>query len=319
MLSRRHLRVKVLQALYAYFQSGNNSLDQGEKQLLLSINKLFELFIYQLSFLIEIQRFAEQQMAANRHKHFPTEDDLNPNMRFINNQVLLKLSDNKDFQKKERLYKVNWGQEQEMVRKFYRKLRESSDYVQYMESSEEGFAADKKFLMAVAEKHFSEFDLLQSFYEEKSIFFVDDYHLVSFLVVKFFKFMNKGFGPDEPLPVLLKTENDAVNEDLLFVKKLFRETVLNASKYESIIADKTPNWERERIAVMDMLILKMALAELIYFPFIPVKVSLNEYIDISKYFSTVRSRVFVNGILDKLIQDLKERGQIVKEGRGLVE
>lgn len=319
MLSRRHLRVKVLQALYAYFQSGNNSLDQGEKQLLLSINKLYELFVHQLSFLIEVQRFAEQQIAANRHKHFPTAEDINPNLRFVHNSVLLKLADNKDFQKKERLYKVNWGQEQEMVRKFYKMLRESPEYATYMQLPDGGFAADQKFLMAVAEKHFSVFELLQAHYEEKSIYFVDDYHLVSFLVVKFFKFMNKGFGPDDSLPVLLKTENDAVNEDLLFVKKLFRETVLNTSKYEGIIADKTPNWERERIAVMDMLILKMALAELTYFPFIPVKVSLNEYIDISKYFSTARSRVFVNGILDKLIDDLKESGQIVKEGRGLVE
>lgn len=206
-----------------------------------------------------------------------------------------------------------------MVRKFYKLLRESPEYADYMQLPDGGFAADQKFLMAVAEKHFSVFELLQAYYEEKSIFFVDDYHLVSFLVVKFFKFMNKGFGSDDSLPVLLKTENDDVNEDLLFVKKLFRETVLNAAKYEGIIADKTPNWERERIAVMDMLILKMALAELIYFPFIPVKVSLNEYIDISKYFSTPRSRVFVNGILDKLIQDLKESGEIVKEGRGLVE
>lgn len=319
MLSRRHLRVKVLQALYAYFQSGNNSLDNGEKQLLLSINKLHELFIYQLSFLIETVRFAEQRIIENRKKHFPTVDDLTPNMRFVNNRVIAKIAQNKDFQAKENLYKVNWGAEQEMVRKFYNLLRESKEYAHYMETDQDTLGADKKFIMLVAERLFTDFELLQSYYEEKSIYFVDDYHLVSYLIVRFVKFMEPEFEVNGIIPPIFRTALDETNEDLVFVKKLFRETIMNSSDYEQIIASATSNWEKERIAVMDMLILKMALAELIYFTNIPVKVSLNEYIDISKYFSSSRSKVFVNGILDKLIHEFKASGRIVKTGRGLLE
>jgi N utilization substance protein B len=319
MLSRRHLRVKVLQALYAYFQSGNTNLDQGEKQLLLSINKLHELFIYQLSFLIETTHFAEQRIAENRKKHFPTPEDLLPNMSFVNNVLLLKIAENPDFKKRERLYKINWGQEQELVRRFYNLVRESKEYNRFMDLDTNTFESDKRFLMTIVEKYFTEFELLQSFYEERSIYFVDDYHLITYLIVRFLKYMEPNFDTAGSIPPILRTEHDDENEDLLFVKKLFRETVMNSSDYEQLIASSTSNWEKERIAVMDMLILKMALAELIYFPTIPVKVSLNEYIDISKYFSSAKSKVFVNGILDKLIHEFKASGRIVKTGRGLVE
>jgi transcription antitermination protein NusB len=319
MLSRRHLRVKVLQALYAYFQSGNTNIDQGEKQLLLSINKLHELFVYQLSFLIETTRFAEQRIAENRKKHFPTPEDLEPNMHFVENIVLAKISENPDFKKKERLFKINWGQEQELVRRFYNLLRESKEYERLMVSDVSTFESDKKFMMRTVERCFTDFELLQSFYEEKSIFFVDDYHLVTYLIVRFLKYMEPDFDTQGSIPPIFRTEHDEINEDLHFVKKLFRETVMNSSEYERVIASSTSNWEKERIAVMDMLILKMALAELIYFPSIPIKVTLNEYIDISKFFSSAKSKVFVNGILDKLIHEFKASGRIVKTGRGLVE
>lgn len=319
MLSRRHLRVKVLQALYAYFQSGNARIDQGEKQLLLSINKLYELFIYQLSFLVEVARFAEFRIEENKGKHLPTAEDLNPNMRFVQNKVLNAIANNRDFLKKEMLYKINWADDRELVRKFYVTLRESEAYEQYMSKPKNTFDDDRKLILYMIEEMFTEFDLLQSYYEEKSIFFVDDYHLVSYLLMKFVKFMDKTFDDNAALPDLLKTEQDDENEDLDFVKILFRETILHSEAWGSMIAASTSNWELERIAVMDVLILKMALTELVTFKSIPIKVSMNEYIDISKYFSTARSKVFVNGILDKLIADMKANGQIVKTGRGLME
>ena len=319
MLSRRHLRVKVLQALYAYFQSGNARIDQGEKQLLLSINKLYELFIYQLSFLVETTRFADFRLEENKGKHLPTAEDLNPNMRFAQNKILSKISTNRDFLKKEHLYKINWSEEKELVRRFYVSMRESDAYEQYMSKPVNTIEDDKKFVLYIIEHLFTEFELLQSFYEEKSIFFVDDYHLVSYLAMKFIKFMDKDFDDLTPLPDLLKTEKDDDNEDLDFVKELFRETIQHSDEWGKLIASSTSNWELERIAVMDVLILKMALTELTVFKSIPIKVSMNEYIDISKYFSTARSKVFVNGILDKLIIDMKASGQIVKTGRGLLD
>lgn len=319
MLSRRHLRVKVLQALYAYFQSGNSQIDQGEKQLLLSINKLYELFIYQLSFLVETARFAEFRLEENKGKHLPTAEDLNPNMRFAQNKVLSLIGNNRNFLKKENLYKINWSDDKELVRRFYVMIRESEAYEHYMSKPKNTFEDDKKFVLYLIENLFADFELLQSFYEEKSIYFVDDYHLVSYLAMKFVKFLDKNFDEFSPLPDLLKTEQDDDNEDLEFVKILFRQTILQSEDWGRLIAASTSNWELERIAVMDVLILKMALTELTVFKSIPIKVSMNEYIDISKYFSTARSKVFVNGILDKLIVDMKASGQIVKTGRGLLD
>lgn len=309
----------MLQAVYAYSQSGNTNLDQGEKQLLLSINKLYELFIWQLSFLIELTRFAENRIEENKHKHFPTPEDLNPNMRFVNNRLLALINENKDFQRYENLYKTNWGDEKELIRKNYNLMRETSDYQKYMSSRDDSFDNDRRFLMQLIEKNFAEFELLQFFYEEKSIFFVDDYHLVSYLLIKFFKEMKENFDASTLLPRLLKTENDEINIDLLFVKTLFRQVILNDAEFTKLISDATPNWDEDRIAIMDLIIIKIALAELIYFPTIPIKVTLNEYIDLSKFFSTPKSKLFVNGVLDKLIHQLKESGQIKKTGRGLVE
>lgn len=319
MLSRRHLRVKVLQALYAYFQSGNTRIDQGEKQLLLSINKLYELFIYQLSFLVEVTRFAEQRLEENKGKHLPTAEDLNPSMRFVENKILQNIASNRDFLKKEALYKINWSEEKELIRRFYMLMRETETYQKYMAKSSVDFEDDRNFVLYMVQDLFTEFELLQSFYEEKSIFFVDDYHLVSYLVMKFAKFMPADFDDITPLPELLKTENEEDNEDLKFLKILFRETILLSEQWGKLIASSTSNWELERIAVMDVIILKMALTELTVFRSIPIKVTMNEYIDISKYFSTARSKVFVNGILDKLIIDMKADGQIVKTGRGLLD
>ncbi|MCK9291267.1 MAG: transcription antitermination factor NusB [Bacteroidales bacterium] len=319
MLSRRHLRVKVLQALYAYFQSGEKKIDQGEKQLILSINKLYELFIYQLSFLIELTRFAENRIEDNKRKYLPTADDLNPNMRFVENRVLATIQQNKDFRKQEQLYKINWADEQEMIRLFYNRLRETDVYNLYMNVPEEGFEEDKKIVLFIITELFPEVELLESFYEEKSMYFVDDYHLVTHMLLNFFRFFDTQFNENSQLPPLLKTANDEVNEDLMFVKELFRNTILNSSEWDEIIAGSTSNWELERIAVMDVLILRMALTELTEFDSIPIKVSLNEYIEISKYFSTLKSRVFINGILDRLITEFKQNGRIKKTGRGLLD
>lgn len=319
MLSRRQLRVKVLQSLYAYFQSGNQDILQGERQLLLSINKLHELFIYQLSFLIESTRFAEQRIEENRKKHFPTEDDLNPSLNFVHNKVLTLIDNNRDFRKKEDLYKINWSQEQELVRRFYQIMRETTEYEQYIKIDNPTFNQDKKFIGFLIEKLFTKFELLQFFYEEKSIYFVDDFHLVSELILRFIKFLDEKSGKINQLPSIYRTEEDEVNEDLVFVKDLFRKTITHSEEYGKLIAGYTSNWEQDRIAVMDMLILKMALTELVEFPAIPVKVSMNEYIEISKYFSTSRSSIFVNGILDRMIHDFKEDGRILKRGRGLLD
>ena len=319
MLYRRHLRIKALQSLYAYFSGGQEDLVTGEKHLLSSINKLYELFIYQLSFLYEIKRFAENRIEENKKKFYPTEEDLNPNLKFINNRFLNYLETNKDFLKKEELYKVNWSDEQELVRKFYNKLMDSEFYKNYMKDEVSNLEEDKKLIIKIIDRQLAPFELLQSYYSEKSVYFVDGIDLVNILLIKFVDMLSKKNNEDTKLPPLLKTEFDPVNSDLDFVKKLYRKVILNNEENDNLIKPKTRNWEYDRIPLLDLILIKMAITEFEYMDEVPVKVTLNEYIELAKYFSITKSRTFVNGVLDKLIHELKEDGRVKKVGQGMID
>ncbi|NOY49064.1 MAG: transcription antitermination factor NusB [Chlorobi bacterium] len=319
MLYRRHLRIRALQALYAHYSSGQENLVIGEKQLMLSINKVYELFIYQLSFLNQIQLFAADLFEDRKKKYIPTEEDLNPNLKFINNKVLLYIGNNIDFRKKEELYKINWADEKDIIRRFYKKLVEFDFYKAYMKSGENTLEEDKKFMVKLIDLVLSKFDLLSSFYEEKSVYFTDTYDLVNILLIKFADTLNARANEDSLLPPLLKTENDPINTDLEFVKKLYRKVVLNNEEYDNIIKPKTKNWEYDRIPLMDLILIKMAITEFLYMSEVPVKVTLNEYIELSKYFSIEKSKIFINGVLDILIKDFKKEGKVKKVGQGMID
>lgn len=320
MLSRRHLRIKVLQALYAFFQSDKERLDLGEREMMKSVNKLYEIFIYQLSFLIEIVEFAEKRMNENKQKFFPTAEDLAPNERFINNRVIKQIIDNRDFRKHFDAYKINWSDEEEMVRKIYNEIREGDDFKLYMSSPTNSYNDDREILIKIVKKQISRSDSLQYFYEEKDIHWSDDFHTANLLTIKTLKAFKESWEDHHHLPTLLKEDEfDDKNEDREFVRQLFRKTIIKTDEYGDLIEDKVKNWEMDRIAIMDILIIKMALAELLEFPSIPIKVSLNEYIELAKMYSTPKSKIFVNGVLDKLIFDLKENKRIKKSGRGLLE
>lgn len=319
MINRRFLRVKVLQAVYAYQESGEDFVENGIKHLIDSIEKLRDLFVWQISFLVETKRFAENRIEENKHKNFPTADDLNPNMRYVENRVLVALENNKDLSKEEERLKINWADHQDIVRGYYNKMRETEEYKQYMSDSVDNFDHDKKFIVKMINEYFADLEVLQDFYEEKSIFFVDDYHLVSSMLVKFFTEMKANFSENTSLPSIYKTGNDPVNEDKEFVKNLFRKVLLHDSEYGKMVGENTSNWEKERVCIMDMIILKLAITEFCCFPYIPVKVTMNEYIEISKYFSTPKSKIFVNGILDRILKKLNDQGAVVKKGIGLLD
>lgn len=313
------MRIKVLQALYAYIESGETNVNNGIKNLLESIDKLYELFIWQLSFLVETKRFAENKITENKHKYIPTYDDLHPNMKYVNNRLLNVIEDNIDFKKHEAALKINWADDhQDVVKKYYTMMKDTPEYKKYMADKTDNFANDRKFIVTMVTNYFADLDVLQDFYEDKSIYFCDDYHLVSSMLIEFFSKM-KNFDANSKLPKIYKTENVEANADEKFIQELFRETLKHNEEFGKLIADNTNNWEKERICLMDMIILKMALTEFVCFPFIPVKVSMNEYIEISKYFSTPKSKIFVNGILDKLAKKLNEAGRIEKKGLGLLE
>ena len=319
MINRRFLRVKVLQAVYAYLESGEDFVENGVKHLLESIDKMRELFVWQLSFLVETKRFAENRIEENKRKNFPTQEDLNPNLRYVQNRVLNALQNNRDLRREEESLKINWAEHQDVIRNYYNMMRNTEEYNEYMSSPIDNFEQDKKFIVKMITEYFSELEVLQDFYEEMSIFFVDDYHLVSSMLIKFLSEIKPSFNETSLLPTIYKTEKDIINEDKEFVKNLFREVIKNNEEYGKLVGANTSNWEKERVCVMDMIILKLALTEFCRFPYIPVKVTMNEYIEISKYFSTPKSKIFVNGILDRMSKKLMAENLIVKKGIGLLD
>ena len=316
MLNRRFLRVKALQAIYAYHQSESSNLPQAERQLLDRVDDLYKLFVYQLSFWVEIKRFAERRIEENKQKHFPTEEDLNPNMKFVNNRILVALEDNKHLMKLEEQYKIDWTDSREdFIRKMFVKLTETPEYQEYMSNGKDSFSDDKRFLVTVIETYMPENGLLYDYYSDRELSFTSDYQLAIYLLWKFISELPANFDASSMLPPVYKSEE----EDREFVTKLFEKTILHADEYMEMVKDNISNWDYERLALMDKILIFMAMTEFCEFHSIPVKVTINEYIEISKFYSTPESRRFVNGMLDRLSTMLKEEGKLVKTGLGLVD
>ena len=316
MLNRRFLRVKALQSIYAYHQSESSNLPQAERQLLEGVDDLYKLFVYQLSFWVEIKHFAERRIEENKQKHFPTEEDLNPNMKFVNNRILKALEDNKHLMKLEEQYKINWADSREdFIRKMYVKLTETPEYQEYMSNDKNDFGEDKRFLVTVIDTYMPEDGLLYDYYSDRDLSFTSDYQLAIYLLWKFISELPVAFDADSQLPPVYKDEE----EDKEFAVKLFEKTILHADEYMDLVKANISNWDYDRLALMDKILIFMALTEFVEFHSIPVKVTINEYIEISKFYSTPESRRFVNGMLDRLSTLLKEEGKLVKTGLGLVD
>ena len=316
MLNRRFLRIKALQSIYAYHQSESANLPQAERQLLEWVEDLYKLFVYQLSFWVEIRQFAERRIEENKQKHIPTEEDLNPNMKFVNNCILKALDDNKHLMKLEEHYKINWADSREdFIRNMFTKLVETPEYQEYMSNGKMGFGEDRRFLVAVIETYMPENGLLYDYYSDRDLSFNSDYQLAIYLLWKFISEMSANFDEFSMLPPVYKTETD----DKEFVVKLFEKTILHADEYMELVKANISNWDYDRLALMDKILIFMALTEYTEFHSIPVKVTINEYIEISKFYSTPESRRFINGMLDRLSTVLKEEGKLVKTGLGLVD
>ncbi len=320
MLSRRHLRIKVLQSLYAYFQTSDSQVNLIEKGLLSSIESIYDLYIHLLSAILETRDFAENRLEDARQKFLPTPEELNPNTRFIENAFLKQLAGNRDLQKHIGRLKISWADYQETFRKIYNNFRNSEMYASYMSAPVASYRNDKDIVLAMFADFMFNNEAFTSIFEEKNIHWADDIDTAATMVAKTFRKWTATMDEYQALPPLM-INPDEEGDDLIrdFVLKLFRKTILNSEESGKLIALRAQNWELERIAVLDVIILKMALCEFAEFPSIPVKVTINEYIEISKEYSTPRSRQFVNGMLDKLVSDLRESGAIKKSGRGLLE
>jgi len=319
MLNRRQLRIKALQSIYAHLQSGSDDLKSTEKVLLKNINELYNLYIYQLSFLSEVVRFAEESLEASKNKYIPTDDDLNPNTLFVNNAFIKALNANKDFQRKEYALKINWKDADEIVRKVVHDFRSSKEYVKYMQNETSTFKEDKDILIKLVRNHLIHNEVLRSYFEEIHSMWSEDYYMGLALVIKTLHDTKASWDAESPLPELFKV--DAMthkNEDKKFLIDLVHTTILNKEKYDEIIVGKLHNWEFDRIAVMDLILLRMGMTEIFEMPSIPLKVTLNESIELAKHFSSPRSSVFINGLLDRTIAEGLKNKTIVKTGRGLI-
>lgn len=309
-----------MQAIYAFQQEGPENIGAGEKQLIVSLDKLYELYIHQLSLIVELSDFAKRRIEENRLKQLPTAEDLDPNLRFVQNHFIQQLENNRDYKRRVASYKINWVDEEEMIRKFYNQMREDEAYIAYMNKPEVSYADEKQLVEMVLLKLFSESEYLRSYFDERNIFWSEDFDIAVMMVDKTIKGYREAADEFTSLPTLLKDENHSDgSEDMQFVKQLYRKTLVNNKELNNVISERASNWDLERIAIMDTILIKMAITELIEFPSIPIKVTLNEYIELSKEYSSPKSKVFINGVLDKLIIDYKEQGIIRKAGRGLME
>lgn len=315
MLSRRVIRIKVMQTLYAFFHSDNHEKTKHEKELFQSIENIYVLYLYLLLILIEIREQGRIQISIRKSKRLPSPEDLNPNTKFVDNKIFSILSVNRQLAYESNKKNISWNDDKDIVQKIFLKIIKSETYKKYMNNPERSFKEDKKFISKVYTELIASDELLRFYFEEKNIHWADDIDFVNQVVLKTINNIRESSTDNMPLASLYKNEK----EDKKFATELFEQVIGHSDEEEKMIRSKAENWELERIAFMDVLLMKMAITEFLYFPTIPVKVTLNEYIELAKQYSTPKSSVFVNGILDKLLIEFKQKGILQKQGRGLVE
>lgn len=300
-------------ALYAFNRREDEDLNQAETELMFSIGKTYDLYHLLLMLVLEVADIAGEKIDQALQKRMPTSEDLNPQRRFINNQVIAQLRINAALNKYISSKKLSWINNSHIPRLLYNKMIVWDPFEEYMKAENNNYQSDKKFIITLITDMFSNSEDLLMNLEEQSIYWNDDMEYISAMVEKTLKKFKTDSGENTPLMPLFKNE-----EDEEFVKILFRKSVLHYKKCSDLIDKNTTNWEVERIALMDILVMQLAITEIIEFPEIPVKVTLNEYIEIAKYYCTSKSSTFVNGILDNVVKEIREEGLLNKFGRGLV-
>ena len=287
---------------------------QSESELHFSIRKTYDLYHLLFDILIEISDFANDRIESRKMKNLPTDDDLNPNLRFINNRMISRLKKDTSLNNYMTENKLSWSTHPDLIRGIYTAMIESDLYQSYISSATDDFQNDRSFCEDFFSNILVNSDIMLNELEEQSIYWNDDLDFTISMVIKTIKKFKSANDQNEYLMSLYK---DA--EDQEFTTKLFRKAILGNSENRKIIESYTKNWDVDRVAIMDVLIMQLALTELMEFPSIPVKVTLNEYIELAKYYSTNRSSTFINGVLDRITKDFREEGKIVKAGRGLLE
>lgn len=311
MLNRRHLRIRVLQFVYSWNKSKDTDIVKVEKQFLKSLEKVEELYILLLLILIEVRDFAEDFQEDAKKKKLPSDEDLNPKTKFLDNLFIQKLKDDTSLMSKANELKLSFSDSRSLIKAIYLEIIKTPLYENYISEEETGFDVDKKFILKLFSKHIIDMAALQDFLNEQDIYWDDDLPFVSSMIVKTIK------ESSDSNTSLFDLFNNKEEKD--FALNLLRFSIIHSDEYTELISSKTKNWDIDRVALMDLILMQMALTELLKMPQIPVKVSINEYLELAKYYSTPNSKNFVNGILDNLYIELKRKGLISKTGRGLIE
>ena len=307
MVSRHYLRIKTMQALYAYNANPKGTVRGYETDLVKTVRGCYELFLWLFALLPEIAFYRMKKLESMKEKYNPTDEDLNPNMKFVENKVIRQMETNKTLQQLWPKYHILWEDETDLIAKLFREIEQLPEYEVYMSGSENDYQEDKKFVLTIIEKVFADNDLLHWFLGEKNTHWIDDYDEAMMMLYQNVKEFKENKGDECKIDSLYKS-----NEDEQFCKQLFRKTIEHEDEYTRMIEEKLQNWELERVALMDLVILQTALAEMMTFPQIPIIVTINEYVDIAKFYSTPRSGSYINGTLDTIARRLIEEGKLKK-------
>lgn len=314
MLNRRHIRVKVMQSIYAFRGSESDDLSKPQKFLLFSIDNMYNLYLLILSLLVEVQKRAETDLQKKQNKHLATQEDKNPNRKFVNNELLQLLRNNTLLKDQLALHKINnWVIDDEYVDVVFKAITASDLYTSYMQTRTSNFKEDKEFVIDIFKEVIAPNEKLYDYIEDKNLTWLDDLPTVNTTILKLLRKVKPTTENSHFIPKLYKDIDDKE-----YAIDLFKKTILKASHLNKDIERKTKNWDADRIADVDFVLLQMAICELKEFPSIPVKVTINEYLEIAKEYSTPKSSIFINGILDKLVKEYQEANTLNKVGRGLL-
>ena len=319
MLNRRILRIKAFKVLYGSVIADQTTLAQAEAQLDLSCEATRDLYLYMLSIVSPLTQVAKNRIEAAKSKLRPTEEDLNPNMKFAENALAKLIDADVDFQKMLAKKKYSWAQYDLLLKKVMNSVASKEYFADYMASEESSLAEDCRLFTKIFEEEFVDSEELEMILEEKSMHWNDDLAYALTWCCRTFK--DFADGKSWSLLPLYQSEmkkGDDVESDKFFVRRLLQASYAGYEKYSAMVAESVTGWEKERLFSTDVVLIVMGLAEVVSFPTIPVKVTLNEYVELAKFYGTPKSRAFVNGLLDRLIQKLEAEGSVAKEGKGLL-